>query len=218
MAGRRPKPTALKELAGNPGHRPLNDDEIKPPAGVPEKPKGLGKCASREWDFIVQELLLLGVVTIVDRKALVEYCKAVEISELAYRDMQKHGLMIDEPVLLEGVPIMDGNKALVRHKKNPAVDAWKTATGVMKSFLIEFGLTPASRSKLKIKPAKEENQDPMAKVLSRSGGVEELKKNAPLGFNTNPKPILPGVQPAAQISGTPDVASQISDADISFDA
>ena len=38
MRGRRPKPTRLKLLTGNPGKRPLNDDEPQPQAAIPECP------------------------------------------------------------------------------------------------------------------------------------------------------------------------------------
>ena len=35
MAGRKPKPTAIKELEGNPGKRKLNKKEPKPDKGMP---------------------------------------------------------------------------------------------------------------------------------------------------------------------------------------
>ena len=39
--GRKPKPTAIKELEGNPGKRPLNDAEPKPEHKAPPCPKWL---------------------------------------------------------------------------------------------------------------------------------------------------------------------------------
>ena len=36
MAGRKPKPTALKKLEGNPGKRKLNTKEPVPAKGMPE--------------------------------------------------------------------------------------------------------------------------------------------------------------------------------------
>ncbi|MDD6036563.1 MAG: response regulator [Lachnospiraceae bacterium] len=41
MAGRKPKPTAVKELEGNPGKRKLNKKEPKPEKGMPECPEWL---------------------------------------------------------------------------------------------------------------------------------------------------------------------------------
>jgi hypothetical protein len=40
MRGRKPKPTEVKEVLGNPGHRPLNKNEPKP-EGPLERPKYL---------------------------------------------------------------------------------------------------------------------------------------------------------------------------------
>lgn len=211
MAGRRPVPTALKILRGNPGRRPLNEHEPALAPGAPEKPKGLGTIASREWDFIVPALIEIGVLTQIDGKSLVEYCKAAELSELAYKDMRKNGLMIDEPVLDNAnQPIMYGEKILIKHKANPAVSAWKLATGVMKSYLIEFGLTPASRAKLKIERPKE--ADPLEDMLNKQPNpqatVDAVKESAPLAFNVG------AMQPKAEESGMP----VLTDADYSFDA
>jgi len=50
MAGRRPISRALKIVRGNPGGRPIPDDEPEPVPGWPDKPPTLGKVASAEWD------------------------------------------------------------------------------------------------------------------------------------------------------------------------
>ena len=39
MAGRKPKPTAVKKLEGNPGKRKLNTKEPNPGKGMPESNK-----------------------------------------------------------------------------------------------------------------------------------------------------------------------------------
>ena len=41
MAGRKPKPTAVKKLEGNPGKRKLNKKEPVPAKGMPECPDWL---------------------------------------------------------------------------------------------------------------------------------------------------------------------------------
>lgn len=55
MAGRRPKSAALKLVTGNPGKRPINEDEPVAVPGWPEKPK-LGKVASGEWQRLAEIL------------------------------------------------------------------------------------------------------------------------------------------------------------------
>lgn len=151
--GRNAKPTAIKLLQGNPGKRPINTEEPKPQEGEPEKPKGMPHAASREWDFIVPQLRLLGVLTIIDGKALMQYCDAYAHVEMARKEIKKHGLLIEEAII-SGEGFFVGTK----YKANPAVNIYATFSKIMNSYLQQFGLTPASRSKLKIekpKPADE---------------------------------------------------------------
>lgn len=137
MAGRRPKPTALKELAGNPGKRPLNDAEPRPEIGEPERPKGLDKPARRAWRIIVPKLLAMGVLTKADGQALASYCDCVMLIERSRRDIKTFG-------------IFTTNALTGERKKSPAVQILLEATAKKKSIEVEFGLTPASRSKLKM--------------------------------------------------------------------
>jgi phage terminase small subunit len=69
-------PTALKLLAGNPGHRPLNQNEPKPELVAPTCPSHLSREAKREWRRIVPELEKLGLLTRIDRAALAAYATA----------------------------------------------------------------------------------------------------------------------------------------------
>src|SRR4026208_199894 len=55
MRGRRPKPTRLKVLTGNPGKRPLNANEPRPEIVTPDCPIELGPVARREWDRLGTE-------------------------------------------------------------------------------------------------------------------------------------------------------------------
>lgn len=200
MPGRRPKPTAMKELAGNPGHRPLNDSEPRPDTGAPEMPKGMPAAARREWARIVPPLIQLGMLTSIDGKALAAYCDAYAHWEMARKEILKHGLLVEEPITgLEGAIIG------TRYKANPAVSEYNTFSKLMKSYLIEFGLTPASRSKLKIEKAND-TPDPMAELLTRPKAQADAKANAPLHFDTGVK------------SGMPDLGASVPDSATNFDA
>ena len=50
MRGRRPKPTHLKLITGNPGKRAINLREPKPVPKMPEPPTALSAEARQEWD------------------------------------------------------------------------------------------------------------------------------------------------------------------------
>ena len=69
MAGRKPKPTALKKLEGNPGKRKLNTKEPMPGKGMPDCPKWLLPEAKKEWERLCVKLSEIGVLTEIDMAA-----------------------------------------------------------------------------------------------------------------------------------------------------
>lgn len=145
---RRPTPTAIKLLHGNPGNRTLNADEPQPTKGVPEMPKGMGLAAKRHWRIFVRELASVGVLSIVDGIALGEACISAALAE-KYRNVALAEPMVEEPYFNK-----EGELAGVKWKVNPATAGYITCSKNMKGFLLEFGLTPASRTKLKIERPK----------------------------------------------------------------
>ena len=66
MAGRKPKPTAMKNLEGNPGKRKLNKDEPVPAKGMPGCPEWLMPEAKEEWYRLAELMNQMGVLTEVD--------------------------------------------------------------------------------------------------------------------------------------------------------
>ena len=69
MAGRKPKPTALKKLEGNPGKRKLNMKEPVPGKGISDCSKWLLPEAKEEWKRLCQKLSEMGVLTEIDMAA-----------------------------------------------------------------------------------------------------------------------------------------------------
>ena len=134
MRGRRPKPTRLKVLTGNPGKRPLNASEPKPDVAVPECPVELGPPARQEWDRMVGELAPLRLLTHLDRAALAAYCGAFALWAEATQAIQKYGAMVKSPT---GYPI-----------QSPYVSIANRQAEIMMRIASEFGLTPASRSRI----------------------------------------------------------------------
>ena len=76
MRGRKPKPTALKLIDGNPGKRPIVGHEPRPPASRPTCPAHLSASAKAEWKRLAGALNRIGLLTQVDRAALAAYCQA----------------------------------------------------------------------------------------------------------------------------------------------
>ena len=134
MRGRRPKPTRLKVLTGNPGKRPLNHAEPRPEAVVPECPPELGPAAQAEWNRLVGELSALKLLTNFDRAALAAYCGAYALWAEATEAIQKFGAMVKSP---HGFPI-----------QSPYVSIANRQAEIMMRIAGEFGFTPASRSRI----------------------------------------------------------------------
>ena len=74
--GRKPKPTALKMLEGNPGGRPLNTKEPKPEKKAPRCPSWLEDEAKKEWKRMAKVLENMGLLTEMDMAAFAGYCQA----------------------------------------------------------------------------------------------------------------------------------------------
>ena len=59
--GRKPTPTTIKELEGNPGIRPLIDAEPKPERKAPPCPKWLEPEAKKEWRRHATQMAAIGI-------------------------------------------------------------------------------------------------------------------------------------------------------------
>lgn len=132
--GRRPLPTRIKYLTGNPGKRPLNPHEPRPEPAVPECPPELGPAAKREWDRLVGDLAKLNMLTNLDRAALAAYCGAYSLWADATEQIQKYGAMIKSPT---GYPV-----------QSPYIAIANRQAEIMLRIASEFGFTPASRSRI----------------------------------------------------------------------
>ena len=63
VRGRKPKPTALKQLEGNPGKRQLNEHEPVPPKSTVRCPAWLEPEAKKEWKRLAPSLEAMGILS-----------------------------------------------------------------------------------------------------------------------------------------------------------
>ena len=136
MRGRKPKPTALKLIEGNPGKRPINVHEPKPPAARPTSPSHLSPTAKAEWKRLAGVLHRIGLLTQADRTALAANCQA-------------YGKWVEaERKLAETPPLLKMPSGYI------PVSPWVTISNkqaeLMARYMAELGLTPSARSRLSV--------------------------------------------------------------------
>lgn len=151
MRGRKPKPTNIKRLEGNPGKRKL-PDEPNIPSDELTCPSHLSYSAKCEWRRLAPQLKELGLLTQLDRAALAGYCEA-------------WGEFTGITKLLKGKSpiIKTANGNIIQ---NPLLGQKHKALELMHKFLTEFGMSPASRSRIIAEPSKP--TDPMDELLETS--------------------------------------------------
>lgn len=141
--GRKPLPSKLKLLRGNPGKRPINKNEPQPVPSIPEIPPELDEVAAAEWTRVCPELMAIGVLTKLDRSALSAYCQSWSQWLGAIEKLKLHGPVVKAP---SGFPI-----------QNPYFSIANSALKQMKAFLTEFGMTPSSRSRINALPMEKDS-------------------------------------------------------------
>ena len=144
MRGRKTKPSALKELEGNPGKRAINHQEPKPNVAIPECPAHLKGAARTEWKRITEELLALKLITKIDRAALAICCTAWADYVKACNKLEKEG----------EVMISDQGGMY----QNPWFAIKKRSMDQVMKFYAEFGMSPSSRTRLKVETPTEEDE------------------------------------------------------------
>jgi P27 family predicted phage terminase small subunit len=145
MKGRPPKPTIIKEMQGTLRKSRLVENEIQPSIEVGlQPPSDLNEWGVKLWQDITSEYFKLGLITKVDVASLQAVCMEwgvyCEASDL---------------VSAQGIQVVDdkGNHAI-----NPARKVASDAFKNYKSMCVEFGLTPASRTR--ISAPEQKDKDP----------------------------------------------------------
>jgi P27 family predicted phage terminase small subunit len=133
-AGRKPKPTLLKLITGNPGHRPLNRNEPNPKRVVPPCPDFLEGDARKTWHKVSKKLFRIGLLTEIDDMALAMLCQCWTEYLEASAKLQETGLLVKTP---------NGQLTM-----SPYLVIANQAIKKIRALLVEFGMSPSSRSRI----------------------------------------------------------------------
>lgn len=139
MKGPAPTPIEILRLRGS-RRAELNPDEPKADICIPPMPKYLKGDAKKEWDRITPLLVKIGCVANIDLANLEAYC-------LAYAKA----------------------KDLGRHPKNYSIGEMDKIYRLLMRLGAEFGLSPSSRTRIKIEQKPKED-DPFDALSKRTTG------------------------------------------------
>src|SRR4030095_10788998 len=138
MRGRKKTSAKILHLRGNPGRRPVNDQEPKPETGVPKKPDFLSETAKKYWNYHARRLDTAGILSKVDLGILAAYCTALATLDKAEKMLEEHGYT--------------QNTAESGEKKSPWILIAKEARDQIRSIGSELGVTASSRARIKVEP------------------------------------------------------------------
>lgn len=156
-SGRRPKPTALKVLQGNPGKRHLNALEPKPPAGPVRRPARLSGLAIVVWGELAPIAEAMGTLTTADVKAFATLCELQATLDLASSQKDAEGFApftVSED--FNGAPKIGVHAALKLERETAAA---------LRPYYEKFGLEPVGRARIAV-PKQDEPKSKWAGALA----------------------------------------------------
>ena len=134
MRGRKPKPSKLKLIAGNPGGRKLNKDEPIPSGYLFEPPEWMSKEQKVGWAIAIEHAPH-GLLKKLDGSALAIFIVAEDLHRQACIAVEKFGMITKSPI--KGDPV-----------QNPYLPIINKQAQIMIKTAAELGFTPSSRSRV----------------------------------------------------------------------
>ena len=150
--GRSPKPTHLKIIEGEKNKNRINKNEPKPRPVAPNCPKHLDKVARAEWNRMAPLLEKLGILTEIDGTAFAAYCQLYSRWIAIEKELRNSKLLMLKHTI-DGA----GNEH-IEAKANPLEVMARQTLQQIRSYCMEFGMTPSSRSRMTIVGKEEDDE------------------------------------------------------------
>lgn len=146
-----PRPKTPLKLALVKGEQKskLNFDEPVAEEGIPQCPV-IDKQVRDVWNYTIDALRKMGILSLADRDPLLAYCQAVVAHRRASQELDNLGYMVTTET---GV------------YPNPAVRIQRESALLMRQFAAEFGLTPAARTRIRVGDQKPKEEKGAARLL-----------------------------------------------------
>ena len=159
--GRKPLAQEVKEATGAFRKNPQRKAVTAPVADgqSPIAPKGLCRVAKAKWKEIIGDLKRNGVLSTDTRELLIAYCTTFAKWVEAKQKVAETGLAIESVNKY-------GNQVITR---NPYVSEMHKFREQLNKLLPEFGLTPASRQKLKSMNLDDKKDNAFQRIMERMG-------------------------------------------------
>ena len=136
MRGRKPKPTALKRLEGNPGKRPLNRKEPVPEGDLFAAPQWLSPSQADGWAYAITNAPH-GLLKQLDRSTLAIWVVAEDLHREAAEKIATYGLLTKSPNA--GLPLQSPYLAILNKQAQIMLKAGS-----------ELGFSPSSRTRVQV--------------------------------------------------------------------
>jgi P27 family predicted phage terminase small subunit len=143
MKGRKPIPTHMKLIKGTSRPCRVNSDEPSYAADEIAPPEWLDGLALEHWEKLCREMRSAGVMTNIDIDALAAYC-------VTYARWREANERLKKSLVIES--------AAGQEIPSPYIAIANKAFEHMTKMLVEFGMTPSSRARVKATPLKAKNK------------------------------------------------------------
>lgn len=154
--GRRPKSTEEHKESGTYQKCRHAEKEVSLDAlSALAAPKALSKAVADKWNEIVPAMLKAGLITVLDKAILTDAFTNYEVAQNCLAQIKD----ADYGVYLKGL-----NKV----KDVNLIDEYNSHMDKFNKILMKFGVTPESRTRLRIKPKEKEPED-FLKTLMGNG-------------------------------------------------
>lgn len=143
MRGRKPKPTYLRILDGNAGHRPFSEDEPQPVGDLSEPPPWMSEAQRESWKYAIDNAPS-GLLKFLDRSVLAVWVVAEVLHADAAQKVAKYGSVVKSPK--QGIWM-----------QSPYLPVQNKQALIMMKAASEMGFTPSARSRVHLDRSRDSN-------------------------------------------------------------